>query len=100
MEACSKLADEQSNLTADTRSQLALPTVKGASKNHDLKNIDCHTMANVLEGRYKTKLSKARIIDARYAHNLHFSLLLVIFGKKFHRHEIENKCSFCPFMVH
>jgi len=68
MEACSKLADEQSNLTADTRSQLALPTVKGASKNHDLKNIDCHTMANVLEGRYKTKLSKVRIIDARYCY--------------------------------
>ena len=91
MEACSKLANEDSNLTADTRyyitrlfcclleillkllcsllrCQLSLPTVKGSSKNHDLKNIDCHTLANVLEGRYKSKIGNLRIIDARYTY--------------------------------
>lgn len=66
--ACSKLSDDQSNITGDTRCELSLPTVKGSSKNHDLKNIDCHTMANVLQGRYKSQIATVRIIDARYTY--------------------------------
>lgn len=66
--ACSKLSDDQSNITGDTRCELSLPTVKGSSKNYDLKNIDCHTLANVLQGRYKSQIAKVRIIDARYTY--------------------------------
>ena len=67
MHACN-LVDDQANLTGDTRSQLSLPTVKGSAKNHDLKNVDCHTLANVIAGKYDDKIAKLRIIDARYCY--------------------------------
>lgn len=70
MHACNLAAEngDLNNLTGDTRSQLSLPTVKGAAKNHDLKNVDCHTLANVLAGKYRSKIAKVRIIDARYCY--------------------------------
>ena len=57
MEACS-LAEFDPNRTADTRRQLSLPVVQGSAKNQDLKNIDCHTMAKVLNGEYCGTVSR------------------------------------------
>ena len=57
MEACS-LAECDPNRTGDTRRQLSLPVTKGHTKNQDLKNIDCHTMAKILNGELDDKLSR------------------------------------------
>merc|ERR1719322_1966787 len=67
MDAC-KLAESDSNRTGDTRLKLLLPSIQGHSKNSDLKNIDCHTLANLLNGQYKENISRCRIIDARYCY--------------------------------
>ena len=57
MEACS-LAECDPNRTGDTRKQLSLPVTKGHAKNQDLKNIDCHTMAKILNGELDDKLAR------------------------------------------
>ena len=57
MEACS-LAEFDPNRTGDTRRQLSLPVTQGHTKNQDLKNVDCHTMANVLNGKLNDKLAR------------------------------------------
>lgn len=57
MEACS-LAEFDPNRTGDTRRQLSLPVTEGHTKNQDLKNIDCHTMANVLKGELSDKVAR------------------------------------------
>lgn len=65
--ACS-LADVP-NLTGDRSRPLSLPTVPGsgrAAKN--MVNIDCHTMADLLNGKFEDKVASFRIIDARYCY--------------------------------
>ena len=63
--AC-QLAD-QPNLTGDRTRQLILPTVPGTSgKGKNLVNINCHTLADLLKGKYDDKVASYRIIDARY----------------------------------
>ena len=44
-------ADSQ-NLTADGSRQLLLPTVLGNANNRDLNNIDCHALAELINGRF------------------------------------------------
>jgi hypothetical protein len=57
------------NLTGDRSRGLSLPTVKGIGKNaENLVNMDCHTLANLLRGRYDHKIASYRIIDARYVY--------------------------------
>ena len=46
------LVVDQSNLTSDGRRQLLLPTVAGMSSNGDLNNIDCHVLADLLNGKF------------------------------------------------
>ena len=46
------LVVDQSNLTSDGRRQLLLPTVAGMSNNGDLNNIDCHVLADLLNGKF------------------------------------------------
>jgi len=67
MEACS-LAEFDPNRTGDTRRQLSLPITQGHAKNEDLKNIDCHIMAKVLNGELDDIVARFRIIDARYCY--------------------------------
>jgi hypothetical protein len=55
MEACS-LAEFDPNRTGDTRR--SLPITQGHTKNQDLKNIDGHTMANVLNGELDDKVAR------------------------------------------
>ena len=57
MEACS-LAECDPNRTGDTRRQLSLPVMQGHTKNQDLKNIDCHTMAKILKGELDDKVAR------------------------------------------
>ena len=57
MEACS-LAEFDPNRTGDTRRQLSLPITQGHAKNEDLKNIDCHIMAKVLNGELDNKVAR------------------------------------------
>ena len=57
MEACS-LAECDPNRTGDTRRQLSLPVMQGHTKNQDLKNIDCHTMARILNGELDDKVAR------------------------------------------
>ena len=57
MAACS-LAEFDPNRTGDTRRQLSLPVTQGHAKNEDLKNIDCHTMAKVLNGELDDKVAR------------------------------------------
>ena len=65
--ACS-LADVP-NLTGDRSRVLSLPTVTGSRGNaRELINIDCHTLADVLRGKYDHKIAKCQIIDARYCY--------------------------------
>jgi len=67
MDAC-RLAELDSNRTGDTRLKLLLPIVQGHSKNSDLKNVDCHTLARLLNGEFKENIARCRIIDARYCY--------------------------------
>jgi len=57
------------NLTGDRSREMSLPTVQGAGKNaKNLVNLDCHTLANLLQGKYDHKIASYRIIDARYVY--------------------------------
>ena len=54
-------------LTGDRSRKLSLPTVVGSGRSSkELSNIDCHTMADLLRGKYDDKVASYRIIDARY----------------------------------
>lgn len=66
--ACS-LADEP-NLTGDRSRKLILPTVpgSGSSSAKTLVNINCHTMADLVKGKYSDRVASYRIIDARYVY--------------------------------
>ena len=65
MNACQR-ADSMTNLTADFSREVALPTMIAGTKHQDLPSIDCHTLAQVLEGEYAHKIDCVRIVDARY----------------------------------
>jgi len=65
MNACQR-ADSMTNLTADFSREVALPTMIAGTKHQDLPSIDCHTLAQVLEGQYAHKIDCVRIVDARY----------------------------------
>jgi len=57
------------NLTGDRSRALCLPTVKGTGKNaQTLDHMDCHTLADLLKGKYDHKVASFRIIDARYVY--------------------------------
>ena len=45
------------SLTADASRQLLLPTVLSATKNRSLNNVDCHAVADLLNGRYSEQVS-------------------------------------------
>lgn len=65
--ACS-LADVP-NLTGDRSRKLSLPTVFGSGRSSKtLDNVDCHTMADLLRGKYDDKIASYRIVDARYCY--------------------------------
>lgn len=65
--ACS-LADEP-NLTGDRSRKLSLPTISGSGRSaKSLNNIDCHTLANLINGRYSDKIASFRVLDARYCY--------------------------------
>jgi hypothetical protein len=44
--------NDTSNMTADGRSRLLLPTVPGSGKNRDLNNVDCHSVADLIRGKF------------------------------------------------
>jgi len=57
------------NLTGDKSRCLSLPTVQGNGKNaKNLDHLDCHTLADLLQGKYDDKIASYRIIDARYCY--------------------------------
>ena len=65
--ACS-LADVP-NLTGDRSRALCLPTVPGTGRSaKNLVNITCHTVADLIKGKYSDKVASFRIIDARYTY--------------------------------
>ena len=66
--ACS-MADVP-NLTGDRSRNLCLPTVPGVGRNakNFNSNVDCHTLADLLHGKYEDKVASYRIIDARYCY--------------------------------
>lgn len=65
--ACS-LADVP-NLTGDRSRSLTLPTVPGSGRTaKNLVNVDCHTVADLINGKFNDKISSYRIIDARYCY--------------------------------
>ena len=56
-------------MTGDRSRKLSLPTVVGSGRSSkELSNIDCHTMADLLRGKYDDKVASYRIIDARYCY--------------------------------
>ena len=61
--SCDNMNDNQ---TGDMLQELALPTMKEGVKHPDLKNIDCHTLAKVINGEFHETINSFRIIDARY----------------------------------
>lgn len=66
--ACS-MADVP-NLTGDRSRNLCLPTVTGVGRNakNFNSNVDCHTLADLLHGKYEDQVASYRIIDARYCY--------------------------------
>ena len=57
------------NLTGDRSRKLSLPTVFGSGRSSKtLDNVDCHTMADLLRGKYDDKIASYRIVDARYCY--------------------------------
>ena len=52
------------NLTGDRSRPLSLPTFKLKT----LDNVDCHTLADLLRGKYNDKIASFRIVDARYCY--------------------------------
>jgi hypothetical protein len=60
-----------SDLTADGGRQLLLPIVPGSAKNRDLNNVDCHTLAQLITGRYDEEVSGS--LSKQY--ELHTNLL-------------------------
>jgi len=66
--ACS-MADVP-NLTGDRSRNLCLPTVTGVGRNakNFNSNVDCHTLAELLHGKYEDQVASYRIIDARYCY--------------------------------
>lgn len=63
--ACS-LADVP-NLTGDRSRALTLPTIPGSGRTaKNLVNVNCHTVADLINGKFNDKISSYRIIDARY----------------------------------
>jgi len=63
------LADEP-NLTGDRSRNLCLPTVTGVGRNakNFNSNVDCHTLSDLLHGKYEDQVASYRIIDARYCY--------------------------------
>ena len=65
MRSC-RNADENADLTGDMSRKCVLPLLKTGLKHQDLKTIDVHTMAAVINGEYDERIASCRIIDARY----------------------------------
>lgn len=61
-------ADNKQDLTGAFNQSLTLPLLKTGLKHQDLHTIDCHTMADLLEGKYDDKVEQFRIVDARYCY--------------------------------
>ena len=51
-------------MTGDRSRPLSLPTFKLKT----LDNVDCHTLADLLRGKYNDKIASFRIVDARYCY--------------------------------
>ncbi len=61
-------ADNHQDLTGAFNQSLTLPLLKAGLKHQDLHTIDCHTMADLLRGKYDDKVEQFRIVDARYCY--------------------------------
>lgn len=65
MKALNKSSGHDGNLTGDFSRPLLLPILEGG-KHPDLKSISVDTLADVVRGKYKSKVASCRIIDCRY----------------------------------
>ncbi|KAG0710564.1 M-phase inducer phosphatase [Chionoecetes opilio] len=65
MKALNKSSGHDGNLTGDFSKPMLLPILEGG-KHPDLKSISVDTVADVVRGKYKSKLASCRIIDCRY----------------------------------
>nr|XP_045590164.1 M-phase inducer phosphatase-like [Procambarus clarkii]XP_045590165.1 M-phase inducer phosphatase-like [Procambarus clarkii] len=65
MRALNKSAGHDGNLIGDFSKVGLLPTVEGG-KHPDLKSISVDTLADVVRGKFSSKLATCRIIDCRY----------------------------------
>ena len=53
--------NDTSNMTADGRRRLLLPTVPGSGNNSDLNNVDCHSLADLIRGKYDDQVRSLSI---------------------------------------
>lgn len=65
MKALNKCSGHDGDLIGDFSKPIVLPTVEGA-KHPDLKTISVDTLADVVSGKYGSKVASYRIIDCRY----------------------------------
>ena len=60
---CIDSFSDNQNLTADGLHKLLLPTVAGNAGNHDLNNVDCRVVADLINGRYKDQVRGVKLYN-------------------------------------
>lgn len=65
MKSC-QLKEETPDILPDSSRLYALPSISAGSKHPSLRSITCHTMAEMMKGRYSSTIRSYRIVDVRY----------------------------------
>jgi len=59
--------DDNDDILPDSYGKFCLPSETGMSKKHpNLRSIKCHTLADLISGKFKDTVNSFRIIDVRY----------------------------------
>ena len=66
MESLERREETPDCLPDNSGGRFLLPSISGESKNPQMPSISCHTLADVLEGRYASKIKSCKIVDVRY----------------------------------